>query len=85
MKPKQNMTSEERKTYIEYVMNNKLTTEEKRAYREYLEEAEAEFGCDASVIPIEDLREKTEDEIWELLVQKRAERRKRDAARLANQ
>lgn len=50
-----------------------------------MEEAEAEFGCDASVIPIEDFREKTEDEIWELLVQKRAERRKRDAARLANQ
>jgi hypothetical protein len=81
MKPKPNMTTEERKAYIEYVMNNDLTPEENEAYFKYLEESEAEFGCGASSIPIEVLREASEEEVWELLEQKRAERRKLNAER----
>lgn len=64
MKPKENMSPQERKEYIEYVLNNDLTHEENEAYIEYLEKAELEFGCDASIVPIEVLREGKGDEFY---------------------
>lgn len=81
MKPHYNMTADEIKAYMEYRKNNELTPEEKKAYREWVIEGEDKYGCDASVIPIEALKEKSEDEIWEMILQKRAERRKRNEER----
>lgn len=75
------MTADEIKAYMEYRKNNELTPEEKKAYREWVIEGEDKYGCDASVIPIEALKEKSEDEIWEMIFQKRAERRKRNEER----
>lgn len=74
------MTQEERRKYVEYIFNNDITSEERQTYRDWVSDAEDEFGCCASSIPIEGLEEKSDDEIWEMMLQKRVERRQRYAA-----
>jgi len=80
MKPHSNMTPEDIKVYMKYKQNNELTPEEAEAYWEWVSEAEDQ-GCEASSIPIDGLEDKTDDEIWEMIVQKREERRKRNAVK----
>ena len=82
MKPHPDMTREEKKKYVQYVFNNDLTSEERQTYRDWVSDAEDEFGCCASSIPLEDMEGKTDDEIWEMLQHKRAERRQRNADRV---
>lgn len=74
MKPHPDMTREEEKAYIKYVFSNDLTSEERQAYRDWVSEAEEKYGCDASVVPIEDIRAGRGNEVYEKILSERAKR-----------
>ena len=74
MKPQKNMTPTQEKTYLDYVFSHDLSPEEKQAYLDWVDDAEAEFGCEASVVPIEIIRQGQEaaDAYYEKILEKRA-------------
>jgi hypothetical protein len=73
MKPHLNMSDAERKAYLHYVFNNELTPEEIREYCEYLGDTEDESGCNASVVPLEVIRQGREatDAYYEKFLEER--------------
>ncbi len=83
MKPHPNMTDTERKAYIEYVLSHDLTPEESADYHEYLSDSEDRYGCLSSSIPLEELEGKTDDEIGEMMFNKKEARIKQYAEKEA--